>query len=142
MQWWMWLAGGLALVVMELVTPSGFFIIFFGLGALSVGTLVRLGLIESGGVQWLLFTGLSVTYLMLFRGALQDKLKAPPRATVDTMLGDLAVPQDLIAPSAVGRVEVRGSAWSARNISNTTLTPGQRCKVTHVDGLLLSVEPE
>jgi membrane protein implicated in regulation of membrane protease activity len=48
----------------------------------------------------------------------------------------------LIAPAAVGRVEVRGSAWSARNVSNTTLTPGQRCKVSHVDGLLLSVEPE
>jgi len=35
MEWWLWLAGGLALVVAELVTPSGFFIIFFGLGALT-----------------------------------------------------------------------------------------------------------
>jgi membrane protein implicated in regulation of membrane protease activity len=142
MLWWMWLAAGLALVVMELATPSGFFILFFGLGALTVGTLARLGLVETGWIQWLLFTVLSLVYLLLFRSSLQERLKAPPRASVDTLLGALAVPQDLIAPSAVGRVEVRGSAWSARNVSATTLTPGQRCKVSHVDGLLLSVEPE
>ena len=44
MEWWMWLAGGLALVVAELATPSGFFIIFFGLGALTVGVLGGLGM--------------------------------------------------------------------------------------------------
>ena len=38
----MWLAGGLGLVVLELVTPSGFFILFFGLSALTVGVLARL----------------------------------------------------------------------------------------------------
>lgn len=142
MLWWMWLAGGLALVVLELATPSGFFIIFFGLGALTVGTLARLGLVESGLAQWLLFTVLSIIYLLLFRGSLQERLKAPPRASVDSLVGTLAVPQDAIAPGAVGRVEVRGTAWSARNVSSVTLTPGQRCKVSNVDGLLLSVEPE
>ena len=40
----MWLAGGLVLLVIELVTPSGFFVMFFGLGALTVGVLERLGL--------------------------------------------------------------------------------------------------
>ena len=142
MQWWMWLAAGLALVVMELAAPSGFFIIFFGLGALTVGALTRLGLIEAGWVQWLLFTVMSIMYLLLFRGALQEKLKAPPTSSVDSLLGSLAVPKDAIAPAAVGRVEVRGTAWSARNVSTTALAPGQRCKVKHVDGLLLSVEPE
>ena len=40
----MWFACGLALMVAELATPSGFFIMFFGLGALTVGVLARLGL--------------------------------------------------------------------------------------------------
>ena len=53
MNWWLWLAGGLALVVAELVTPSGFFIIFFGLGALTVGVLATLEILTSGWAQWL-----------------------------------------------------------------------------------------
>ena len=39
---WMWIALGLVLAAIELATPSGFFIIFFGLGALIVGLLVGL----------------------------------------------------------------------------------------------------
>ena len=35
----MWLALGLVLLVIELATPSGFFVMFFGLGALTVGVL-------------------------------------------------------------------------------------------------------
>ncbi len=42
----MWLAGGLVLLVIELVTPSGFFVMFFGLGALTVGMLERLELVR------------------------------------------------------------------------------------------------
>ncbi|MGH9387082.1 MAG: NfeD family protein [Vicinamibacterales bacterium] len=42
----------------------------------------------------------------------------------------------------VGRVEVRGSAWSARNASDVALATGQRCRVVSVDGLLLAVVPE
>ena len=53
MNWWLWLAGGLALVVAELVTPSGFFIIFFGLGALTVGVLATLEILTAGWAQWL-----------------------------------------------------------------------------------------
>jgi membrane protein implicated in regulation of membrane protease activity len=47
MNWWLWLAGGLAVVVAELVTPSGFFIIFFGLGAVAVGVLATLEILTS-----------------------------------------------------------------------------------------------
>jgi len=36
MTWWMWLAGGLVLMVAELATPSGFYMLFFGVGAFGV----------------------------------------------------------------------------------------------------------
>jgi len=42
----------------------------------------------------------------------------------------------------VGRVEVRGSMWSARNTSDVTLDAGQRARVAAVDGLTLTVVPE
>jgi membrane protein implicated in regulation of membrane protease activity len=142
MDWWMWLAGGLVLMVAELATPSGFFIMFFGLGALTVGVLARLGLADAGWLQWLLFTACSLAYLLLFRGQLQQRVQAPPPPDVDTLVGVLAVPQGAIEPGAVGRVEVRGSTWSARNGAAVPIYTGQRCTVIGVDGLLLTVRPE
>jgi membrane protein implicated in regulation of membrane protease activity len=142
MDWWMWLAGGLALMVAELVTPSGFFIMFFGLGALTVGVLARLGVAESGWAQWLLFTLFSLGYLLIFRGQLTRRFQVPPSPDVDSFVGVLAVPQGAIEPGAVGRVEVRGSSWSARNVATVPISSGQRCTVVSVDGLLLTVRPE
>lgn len=142
MDWWMWIAGGLALLVLELATPSGFFIMFFGLGALTVGVLQRVGAVEAGWMQWLLFTVLSLAYLLVFRGKLQARFQAPPPLDVDSLVGVLAVPQGAIEPGDVGRVEVRGSTWSARNIAAVPVYTGQRCTVVTVDGLLLGVRPE
>jgi len=138
----MWLAGGLALMVLELATPSGFFILFFGLGALTVGALQRLGVVEAGWLQWLLFTALSLGYLLIFREKLQARFQAPPPLDVDSLVGVLAVPQGAIEPGDVGRVEVRGSTWSARNVATVPIYTGQRCTVVTVDGLLLGVRPE
>lgn len=142
MEWWLWLAGGLALVVAELATPSGFFIIFFGLGALTVGLLAGIEAVSSVWVQWLLFSVLSVLYLVVFRGRLQARVQIPPPPNVDSLVGVLAVVQERLQPGVVGKVEVRGSSWSARNTSNVTLDAGQRARVAAVDGLTLTVVPE
>lgn len=142
MEWWLWLAGGLALVVAEIATPSGFFIIFFGLGALTVGTLVRLGVVNSLGFELLWFSVLSVAYLLAFRGRLQDRIQLPPPPNVDSLVGVLAIVQDRLLPGVVGKVEVRGSMWTARNTSDVTLDPGARARVAAVDGLTLAVIPE
>jgi hypothetical protein len=142
MEWWMWFAGGLVLMVAELATPSGFFIMFFGLGALTVGALARIGLVEAGWSQWLLFTLLSIGYLLVFRGQFQRRFQIPPPPDVDSFVGVLAVPQGAIEPGGVGRVEVRGSTWSARNLAAEPIYTGQRCTVVSVDGLLLGVRPE
>lgn len=136
------MALGFVLLVMELATPSGFFIMFFGLGALTVGALAGLGVLGSGLVEWLVFTVASIGYLVLFRGKLQQRFQAPPPPDVDSLVGVLAVPQEALEPGAVGRVEVRGSTWSARNLGAAVLNPGQRCLVVSVDGLLLGVRPE
>ncbi len=87
----MWVVGGFVLTAIELATPSGFFIIFFGLGAISVGVLTRFEVITGWWVEWLLFTGLSVAYLALFRRRLQSRFQNPPSSTVDSLVGVLAV---------------------------------------------------
>jgi len=138
----MWIAGGLALMVLELATPSGFFIMFFGLGAMTIGALTGVGVVTAGWAQWLLFTVLSLMYLLLFRGEVQKRFQPPPPLDVDSMVGVLAMPQGTIEPGAVGKVEVRGSSWSARNVGAASITSGQRCVVVAIEGLLLGVRPE
>jgi len=138
----MWLAGGLVLLVVELATPSGFFIMFFGLGALTVGVLARLDVVLQPWLQWLLFTVTSLVYLLLFRGRLQKRFESPPVRAVDTLVGELAIPQESMSPGAIGRAETRGTMWTAQNDSAQTLEAGQRCRVVRVDELLLGITPE
>jgi hypothetical protein len=142
MEWWMWLAAGVVLMVIELATPSGFFVMFFGLGALTVGILTRLGLAGPVWLEWLLFTVTSVAYVLLFRGRMRQRLQQPQSDQVDSLVGELATPRERIVPGAVGRVELRGTLWSARNDSPSSIEPGLRCRVIRVDGLLLFVRPE
>jgi membrane protein implicated in regulation of membrane protease activity len=142
MEWWIWVAGGLALVVAELVTPSGFFIIFFGVGAFVVGVLAGLEVITSVWAQWVSFSVLSVLSLVVFRDRFQARLEIPPPPNVDSLIGVLAIVQERLLPGVVGRVEVRGALWSARNTSSVTLDAGQRARVAAVDGLTLTVVPE
>ena len=80
--------------------------------------------------------------LALLRRRLQSRLSTPSATSVDSLIGDLAIPQERLSPGVVGRVEVRGSTWSARNTSSVTLDQGQRARVAAVDGLTLAVIPE
>jgi len=43
MVWWAWVLGGFFLLLGELLTPGGFFIFFFGVGALVTGALAAAG---------------------------------------------------------------------------------------------------
>lgn len=141
--WWIWILLGLVLVVLEIAAPGGFYFIFFGVGALAVGILAALDLGGPLWVQVLTFSLLSLASLALFRarllGALQSKT---PRGEVDSLVSEVGQAMDDLMPGAVGKVELRGSAWSARNVSETALSRGARCVVLRVDGLMLQVGPE
>jgi membrane protein implicated in regulation of membrane protease activity len=142
MDWWIWLAGGFVLLVLELVTPSGFFIMFFGIGAILTGVAAAAGMVATPAVQWLTFTILSVVSLLLFRRKIQGRVQPGSRPAVDSLIGEIAFPITALPPGAVGRVTLRGSTWDARNDGPTTLTENQRCRVTRVSGLQLGVVAE
>jgi membrane protein implicated in regulation of membrane protease activity len=131
------------LVLAELATAGGFFVIFFGIGALLVGILAGLGIAGPLWTQLLLFCVISVLSLALFRARMLTWFQLDPqRPEVDTLVGEIGVVSDVVAPDGIGRVEVRGSAWSARNVSHATIARGTRCRVVRVDGLMLDIEPE
>ena len=140
--WWHWLVLGLVLVVAELAAAGGFYIIFFGIGALIVGTLAGLGMAGPVWMQMLLFSGLSVGSLLMFRGRLVKGTQAHPGREIDALVGEVAIAAEDMAPHGIGRVELRGTAWTARNDAAASVTRGARCKVVGVEGLTLHVEPE
>jgi membrane protein implicated in regulation of membrane protease activity len=141
--WWHWLVLGLVLVVVEMASAGGFYIIFFGIAAVVVGLLTLFGLAGPPWGQVLLFAGLSVIGLALFRDRFQRWFQVDPQLPpVDALVGEIGQVMEDLAPAAVGRVELRGSAWSARNASAVAMSRGARCRVVRVDGLMLFVEPE
>lgn len=140
MAWWYWLLAGIALLGWELFTPGGFYVMFFGVGALVVGGLVALGAGGPPWMQWLVFSAVSVASLLLFRGRVLARFDTGQRsAPMDTLEGELAMPMEDLAPGAVGKAELRGTSWTAQNADDRPLARGQRCRVVRVEGLTLFI---
>jgi hypothetical protein len=143
MQWWHWLVIGLILVALEMAASGGFYVIFFGVSALAIAGLHALDVAGPVWVQLALFSMISVGSLLFFRGPLLRwmHLDAPGK-DVDSLVGDTAFPVDDIAPGAVGRAELRGTVWSARNQDTSILSRGQRCTVVDVERLMIFIRSE
>ena len=139
--WWMWLLGGALLLMLEMVAPGGFYLFFFGSGAIAVGLVSALGL---GGPLWfqlLLFALLSIGALLLFRGRLLAWFQRET-PVVDTMVGEVVVLLEDIAGGQRGKGEMRGTTWTARNAGEDRLRKGQRCAIEKLEGLVLVVRAE
>jgi len=142
MDWWLWILLGFLLLLAELVTPGGFYILFFGLGAIAVGLLAAF---ESAGPTWfqfVLFSIISVLSLLFFRKKLLELTRGPSTDRVDTYIGETAVALEDISVNGIGKTEMRGTPWNTRNLSGRPLTRGERCKVERVEGLTLFVRAE
>jgi membrane protein implicated in regulation of membrane protease activity len=142
MPWWVWVVGGLVLLVAEVTTPGGFFAVFFGAGAILVGAVRLLGWSGPAWAEWLLFSVLSVVSLLLFRRPLMRRFNLVPGKLVDRMEGEAAVVQEEVPAGGVGKAEMRGTSWSARTQGGVALRPGQRCRVERVEGLTLWLRAE
>jgi membrane protein implicated in regulation of membrane protease activity len=143
MPWWLWILAGLALIVLETVTPGGFFAAFFALAAVIVGLLTWLGLAGPDWMQWLLFSVLSVLGVAVFRKPLMKMMHlAGPGKAVDALTSEGALVVEDVPASGVGKAELRGSSWSARSATGQALAKGQRCRVDRVEGLTLWLRPE
>lgn len=144
MTWWLWAFLGLFLLGSEIVTPGGFYMLFFGIGALVVGALVGLGMIHSEWMSWLLFSVFSVASLVILRPPLRRLMTADRGnvSSVDTMGGETAIVLEDLPPGATGKAECRGSTWNAHNAGDKPLLKGQRSLVDRVDGITLWIKPE
>jgi len=138
MPWWVWFVLGFLLLGGEVLTPGGFYLLFFGFGALCVGLLGLVGLAGPLWGQWFLFTLFSVLFLVLVRPRFLGRLRTP-EGVEDTLVGESALVQGAIAPGELGRGELRGSTWTLSNAGSVPLQAGDRCRVERVEGLTLHV---
>ncbi|MFO0688476.1 MAG: NfeD family protein [Myxococcota bacterium] len=142
MPWWGWITLGAVLLAAELfVVPTDFFLVFLGVSAVAVGAIGLIGVEWAAWVQWSAYASLSLLSLVFFRGWVRARFAQPTRAD-DTLAGEIAIASEALAPGATGRIELRGTTWSARNVGDVALVPGDRARVERVEGLMLHVRRE
>jgi len=137
---WLWMIGGILLLIAEVIAP-GFFLVFIGVAALATGAFTLLFGMPLA-FQLILFTIYALVAVMIGR-----KVYANQAAdSTDPLLNDRAarmVGKSVTVIVAVdehsGRVRVGDSEWSARGGPGR---PGERVRITGVDGNCLLVEPE
>lgn len=144
MDWWIWLVAGLGLMGLEVVTPGGFILLFFGLGACAVGLLAAPGLAGPLWSQLLIFTAVSAGSLGFFRKRMLESMRVP--IGMDEKLADLSGAVVTLTEDAPahgrGRAEYRGAPWTVHNAGDAPLAKGARARVLGVDGLTLRVTKE
>lgn len=147
MLWWHWSILGLVLIGMEILTLGGlgnFYFLFFGVAALMVSALAGLSLIEADWLQWFFFVLFGVISLFALRKPLQGTgfLSGKDEVPVDSMVGEFATVLENLEGQRIGRVELHGSTWTARNVGTSTLEKGTQAKVIRVEGLTLWIQAD
>ena len=136
--WWMWFLLGLVLLLAEFTTPGAFYLFFFGLGAVGVGLLGAAGIHLPLAMELLVVLAFSFGLLLLLRKRLRLRFDSKlPEREVDNVVGEVAVALEDIGVDGVGKAELRGAVWNARNVGDTPVARSQRCSVMRVDGLTL-----
>lgn len=141
MSWSFWVIFGLALLAFEVVTPGGFFTVFFGLAAFVVAVLVGFGVLDSGSAQWLVFAILGTVLIAVLRPLVRKRFETgTPK--VDQIVAQTAIALDPFDENGRGKVELRGTSWSGVLSGPGPVSKGDRLRVVKVDGLSLVVEKE
>ena len=143
MVWYHWLLLGVVLIALEMAASGGFYIIFFGVAAVIIALLSLAGLSGPLWFELLLFSVLSVASLLFFRNPIMRRLNLEGGAAdLDTLTGQTCSVLEPMPPGGNGRVELRGTTWSARNLGTTPLSNGARCTVIRSERLTLLVKAE
>lgn len=144
MPWWAWMVLGIGLLGVEMfVIDAQFYLVFIGLSAAVVGLLGLFGVDLPNWAEWLIFSALAVAAMVSFRRRLYETVRnrgghVEERLTV----GDRVVATVRIEPGQNGRVEYRGTSWSARNTGVAAIEAGREAVIAEVDGLTLHVKAE
>lgn len=138
---WLWLIGGVVLLIAELIAP-GFFLMFIGAAGIATG-LLSLLLPIGLALQLALFAILAVAIVRIGgRRAYSFKYEhsSDPflNNRVARLLGQVVVVVEPVDANG-GRVRVGDSVWSARG---GPAAVGERVRIVDINGNCLKVEAE
>jgi membrane protein implicated in regulation of membrane protease activity len=139
MPWWGWIVVGVLLLAGEMVADAQFYLVFLGAASVLTGLLCMAGLLGGVASQWAAFGVLAVVLLLGFRRRVYGHVRGASPPGHETIVGETAVAQEVIAPGAIGRAELRGTTWTARNVGGEPLAAGQRAQVMRLEGLVLDL---
>ena len=137
-----WLYFGVAMILLEVMTPGGLVSVFFGIAALLVALIAWLLPCLGSGWQWLLFSAFSVLSIVFLRKSLKnvfDGRREVSESQDDTFSGKKASVTEAIAPNRPGRVDFNGTSWVAE--ADAEIAAGVPVKILRRVNLTLQVEP-
>jgi len=135
-----WLSIGVLLLFIEVAT-GGFWIGFFGIGAIVVSIAVWVNLVETLNSQVAVFLIASVVLLVALRQQLKKWMyrKSAPTAFMSSV-GDLANVVEQIPSTGSGRVSYQGSTWDAESETGETLPADAQVQIVRQEGTRLFVK--
>lgn len=137
MVWSYWIIAGLALIIVEVLTPGSFFFACIGIGAL-VGGLCSVFIAEPWA-QFLIFIIASLLSIYTIRPLLKPFLKhGIIKSNVDGLIGLKAIVTEPIDPPHFGMVKIAGEIWRAQ--SDEKISAGSMVEILAVDGTKLKVK--
>ena len=144
MAWWAWLVLGVGLFCVEMfLIDAQFYLVFIGLSAAIVGLLGLFGVDLPAWAQWLAFSALSVAAMVGFRKRVYAMVRGSAGHVEERLtVGDRVAVAARLEPGQSGRVEYRGSNWTARNVGSVAIEAGREAVIAGVDGLTLNLKAE
>lgn len=136
-----WLSLGVLLMIVE-VSTGGFWVGFFGVGALITSLIVWLGVVGNLDLEVALFLSASVLPLLFLRKPFTQWLNRGAPSTTFGDTGQIATVVKEIPSHGVGRVDYQGSTWDAESDQGEAVPSHARVRIVRQDGTRLYVRIE
>lgn len=141
---WIFLGGGLALMILETLIPGGVSF-FLGLSGILIGALRFFGIMLDPSTSIMAWLGISIGLILIFRPLLMKywggessvKLADEDFEAMDQIVEVVEPVNDL---DNSGRIRFHGISWQARTLKGE-LKPGQKAKIKYRDNVTWIVEP-
>lgn len=141
MPWWGWMIFGTLLLGSELLgIDAAFYLVFIGIAAVITGLIELSGIGLQPWLQWMVFSGIALMFMVLFRKSLYAKLRGSGVGYDGGPAGDIVTLEQTLQPGEKGRMAYRGSDWTVVNDSKQTLATGSQVQISRVDGLTLKLD--
>jgi len=144
MPWWAWMVLGIGLLGVEMfVIDAQFYLVFIGLSAAIVGLLGLFGVDLPNWAQWVAAAALAVGAVFALRKRVYELVRGSAGHVEERLtVGDRVVVPVRLEPGESGRVEYRGSSWTARNTGHGPIDAGREAIIAEINGLTLHVKSE